>query len=239
MKTIIFAKRNFKELIRDPLSLIFAIGLPLFLLFIFQQFKIPSSIYKIENFTPGIIVFSYSFISLFTALLVSKDRSTSFLMRLFSSPLTIFNYIGGYSLAIIPMAIIQSTLFLLVASLYGLTLSINTLLVVLVMIPVSFLFVGLGILIGCGFSDKTASGVSSIIIQLVAFTSGMWFDVTMVGKVFQTICNILPFRYAVDLARLAINANLSSAGKPILIICLYLIIIYSLSLLVFKKQMQK
>src|SRR5574344_1394965 len=105
MKTIIFAKRNFKELIRDPLSLIFAIGLPLFLLFIFQQFKIPSGIYKIENFTPGIIIFSYSFISLFTALLVSKDRSTSFLMRLFSSPLTLINYIGGYSLAIIPVVI--------------------------------------------------------------------------------------------------------------------------------------
>ena len=239
MKTIIFAKRNFKELVRDPLSLIFAIVLPLFLLFIFQQFKIPSSIYNIENFTPSIIVFSYSFISLFTALLVSKDRSTSFLMRLFSSPLTIFNYIGGYSLAIVPIAIIQSALFLAVASLYGLPLSMNTLLVILVMIPVALLFVGFGILIGCSFNDKTASGVSSIIVQLVAFTSGMWFDVAMVGKVFQAICNILPFKYTVDLARSVINSNLTNAYQPVLIIIIYIIIVYSLSLIVFKKQMQK
>lgn len=239
MKTLVFAKRNFKELIRDPLSVIFAIGLPLFLLLIFQQFKIPSNIYNIESFAPSIIVFSYSFISLFTALLVSKDRSTSFLMRLFASPLTIFNYIGGYSLAILPIAIIQSTLFLIVASLYGLPLGVNTLLVILIMLPVAFLFVGLGILIGCSFNDKTASGVSSIIVQLVAFTGGIWFDVTMVGKVFQTICNILPFKYTVDLARLAINVNLINALKLILIICLYILITYIFSFIKFKKQMQK
>ena len=41
MRTLNFAKRNFKELTRDPLSLIFEIALPLFLLFIFQQFNLP------------------------------------------------------------------------------------------------------------------------------------------------------------------------------------------------------
>lgn len=60
MRTISFAKRNIKELIRDPLSIIFSIILPLFLLIIFQQFNIPSEVYKLENFTPGIIIFSFS-----------------------------------------------------------------------------------------------------------------------------------------------------------------------------------
>ena len=73
MRILNFSKRNFKELIRDPLSLIFAIILPLLLLFIFQQFDIPSDNYKLENFTPGIIVFGFSFITLFTAALISKD----------------------------------------------------------------------------------------------------------------------------------------------------------------------
>ena len=56
-----FAKRNCKELIRDPLSLVFA-----FLLFFFQQFDIPNDSYKLENFTAGILVFGFSFITLFT-----------------------------------------------------------------------------------------------------------------------------------------------------------------------------
>ena len=60
MRMINFAKRNFKELIRDPLSLIFEIVLPLFLLFIFQQFNIPAENYRLENFTPSIILFGFS-----------------------------------------------------------------------------------------------------------------------------------------------------------------------------------
>ena len=96
MRIINFAKRNFKELVRDPISLVFAIILPLFLLFIFQQFKIPNDSYKIENFTPGIIVFGFTFITLFTAMLVSKDRTTSLLIRLGVSPMKSSEYILGY-----------------------------------------------------------------------------------------------------------------------------------------------
>ena len=87
MRMINFAKRNFKELIRDPLSLVFEIVLPLFLLFIFQQFDIPADNYKLENFTPSIILFGFSFITLFTATLVAKDRTSSFLIRLGTSPM--------------------------------------------------------------------------------------------------------------------------------------------------------
>ena len=50
MRTLVFAKRNLKEIFRDPISLIFCIGLPLFLLIIFQQFNIPNDAYKISNF---------------------------------------------------------------------------------------------------------------------------------------------------------------------------------------------
>ena len=96
MRMLNFAKRNFKELIRDPLSLIFEILLPIFLLFIFQQFNIPGESYKLENFNPGIIVFGFSFVTLFTATLVSKDRSSSFLIRLGTSPMKSSDYILGY-----------------------------------------------------------------------------------------------------------------------------------------------
>ena len=96
MRMINFAKRNFKELIRDPISLIFEIALPLFLLFIFQQFNLPDDIYKIEYFTPGIILFGFAFITLFSSTLISKDRTSSFLIRLGTSPMKSSDYILGY-----------------------------------------------------------------------------------------------------------------------------------------------
>ena len=193
MRTLNFANRNFKEIIRDPLSIIFAIILPLFLLFIFQQFKIPSEVYKIENFTPGIIIFSFSFISLFTATLIAKDRSTSLLIRLGTSPMKPIEYVLGYTLAVLPIVILQNILFFIVAIFLGLNFNMNVIYTILVSIPISILFIALGILIGCVTTEKSASGVSSIVVQLVAFTSGMYFSTEMVGDFFAKICNILPF----------------------------------------------
>jgi ABC-2 type transport system permease protein len=97
MRTLNFAKRNIKELIRETENIIFCIILPLFLLIIFQQFKIPAKEYSIEYFTPSIIIFSYSFLSLFTAQLVAKDRSSLLLTRLFVSPMKPMEYLLGYS----------------------------------------------------------------------------------------------------------------------------------------------
>ena len=107
MRTFNFAKRNFKEISRDPLSMVFSLLLPLFLLFIFQQINIPSESYDLENFTPGIVVFGFSFVTLFTAMLVSKDRTSSLLVRLGISPMKPMEYIGGYMLSIIPMILVR------------------------------------------------------------------------------------------------------------------------------------
>ena len=148
MRTLNFAKRNFKEIIRDPLSIVFAVILPLFLLFIFQQFDIPTDNYKIENFTPGIIIFSFSFITLFTAMLISKDRSTSLLIRLGISPMKPMDYIFGYIISIIPIIIIQNILFFILAIILGLNFSINIIWAALISIVIAVLFIDIGILIG-------------------------------------------------------------------------------------------
>ena len=130
MRTIVFAKRNIKEMFRDPLSLIFCIGLPLFLLIIFQQFNIPNDAYKISNFAPSIVVFSFTFITLFCGTLVSKDRTSSLLSRLFTSPLKPHEFVLGYTISTVPLATIQSILFLIVSLFFGLEINFNLILTI-------------------------------------------------------------------------------------------------------------
>ena len=118
MRFAAFASRNSKELLRDPLSLIFCIGLPLFLLVlvvVVNRNLPPVEIFKIENFAPGTAVFGFSFLTLFSGMLIGQDRSTSFLTRLFASPLTGSDYILGYSLPLLPIALLQSVIFFVVA----------------------------------------------------------------------------------------------------------------------------
>lgn len=238
MRTLNFAKRNFKEIIRDPLSIIFAIILPLFLLFIFQQFNIPSENYKLENFTPGIIVFGFSFITLFAAMLVSKDRTTSLLVRLGISPMKSIDYILGYMLAILPIIIIQNVLFFILAIILGLSFSINIILAILISIVISILFIAIGIIIGSLVSEKASSGISSIIVQLVSFTSGMYFPRELLGDVFSKICEYLPFESCVTIIKGIMNNHLEIITiRNVIVFTLYTIILLFISVIIFKRKM--
>ena len=176
MRMLNFAKRNFKELIRDPLSFIFEIILPIFLLFIFQQINIPGESYRLENFTPGIIIFGFSFVTLFSATLVSKDRGSAFLTRLATSPMKSREYILGYILSLLPIIGIQSVLFFIGAIILGLSFTINIKFAILVSLFISVFFISLGILLGSLVSERATGGIGSIIVQLVCFTSGMYFS---------------------------------------------------------------
>jgi len=238
MRMLNFAKRNFKELIRDPLGLIFQIMLPIFLLFIFQQINIPGESYKLENFTPGIIVFGFSFITLFTATLVSKDRTSSLLIRLGISPMKSRDYILGYIISLIPIIIIQDILFFLMAIILGLDFNINIIYTIFISLIVSIIFITLGILIGSLVSEKATGGIGSIVVQLVCFTSGMYFSKDLIGNVFAKICEILPFESCLNIIKGILNDNLSIIStRNIIVFSIYTIAILVLSIITFKKKM--
>jgi ABC-2 type transport system permease protein len=144
MRFSAFASRNSKELLRDLLSLIFCIGLPLLLLVlvaVINRSLPPVEIFKIENFAPGTAVFGFSFLTLFSGMLIGRDRSTSFLTRLFASPLTSSDYIFGYSLPLLPIALLQGAIFFITAFFFGLPVTVNVLITLLVLIPAAVLFI--------------------------------------------------------------------------------------------------
>ena len=238
MRMLNFAKRNFKELVRDPISLIFEIALPIFLLFIFQQFNIPAENFKLEYFTPAIILFGFSFITLFTATLIAKDRTSSFLIRLGTSPMKSSDYILGYIVSLLPIVIIQNILFFIVAIILGLSFSINIIYTIIISVLISILFISLGILIGSLVSERGTGGIGSLIVQLVCFTSGMYFTKETVGKFFATICNILPFESCLNIIQATLNSNckLVTVGN-IIVFSIYLLVTVFLTIIVFKNKM--
>ena len=238
MRMLNFAKRNFKELIRDPLSLIFEIALPLFLLFIFQQFNIPDEIYSIENFTPSIILFGFAFITLFSSTLIAKDRTSSLLIRLGTSPMKSSDYILGYILSIVPIILIQNVLFFTLAMILGLKFSIGIIYTILASLAISIFFISLGILIGSITSEKGTGGIGSLIVQLVCFTSGMYFSNEMVGKGFAFLCKILPFESCLNIIKGVLNNNLDLIStRNIIVFLVYAVVTLVVSIIVFKKKM--
>ncbi len=238
MKRVLsFTLRNILELLRDPLSYIFALVLPLFLLFLFQQFNIPNEAYLLKNFTPGIIVFGFAFITMFTAVLVSKDKSSLLLLRLSASPMKSYEYILSYFLSTLPLILIQLLSFFIFAIILGLEFSVNIILAILVALLISLLYIAFGILLGSLVSDKSAPGISSVIVQLVAFTSGMYFSSDMIGKFFSGLCNSLPFKPSVDIIKSVINGDYANVLISTLVYLLYFIVVITLSIIFFKRTL--
>lgn len=240
MRLLVFASRNRKEILRDPLNLSFGIGFPLVILFLLSaiQANIPVSLFEIEKLTPGIAVFGLSFISLFSGMLIAKDRSTSFLMRLFASPLSASDFILGYAVPLLPMAILQSAICFIVAFFLGLSFNINVVLALIVLIPAAILFISIGLLAGSIFTDKQVGGIcGALLTNLSAWLSGTWFDLNLVGGAFKTIADALPFVHAVDATRAAIAGDYASIFPDLGWVLGYAVVITAIAIVVFRRKM--
>ncbi len=246
MKTLVFASRNTKEILRDILTLLFGIVFPLVLLVLLSiiNSSIPAeagmSLFEISNLVPGISVFGLSFISLFTAMLVSKDRCTSFILRLFTSPLKPSEYIIGYTLPLIPMSIVQTIVCYVAAFAFGLEYTANIFLAVIVNIPVAILFISIGLLCGTVFNDKMVGGIcGALLTNLSAWLSGTWFDLELVGGAFEKVANLLPFIHAVNAGRAALSGNYSEIMPHLLWVIGYALVITVIAVVLFNRKMKQ
>ena len=242
MRMLTFAKRNTKEFLRDPLTLIFGIGFPVILLLLLSAIgaNVPVDLFNIETLTPGITVFGLSFISLFSATIISKDRQNSFLQRLYTTPLTPADFILGYTLPFIPLSVVQCIVCYLVAVVLGFDITVNILYSVLLIIPVSILYIALGLLCGSILTDKQVGGIcGALLTNLSAWISGIWFDLSLMGDVFKKIAYVLPFVHAVELERAAIVGDFSNILPHLCIVLLYAAILLIFAIIFFLRQMKK
>lgn len=242
MKTLALAGRTAKEIIRDPLNLFFGLGFPLVLILLLSaiQASIPVSLFEIDSLAPGITVFGLSFMSLFSATIISKDRGSALLQRLYTTPLSSVNFILGYTLPIIPIAIAQSVICYTVALALGLKLTVNILLAIALIIPVSMLFIALGLLFGSVLNDKQVGGIcGALLTNLSAWLSGIWFDLELVGGVFKKIAYLLPFVHAVEMERAAIFGNFGDILPHLIWVLGYLVVLFVTAVLLFLRQMKK
>ncbi len=241
MKMRAFASRNLKEILRDPVNLAFGLGFPLAIMTLFSviQSRLPFDLYRIDNIVPGIAVFGYSFIALFSATLISKDRTTSFLLRLFASPLTSLDFILGYVLPMLPMAMAQTAVCFIAAFFFGLPVSINVLLTMIVLMPAAILYIAIGLLAGSVLNDKQVGGIcGALLTNLSAWLSGTWFDLNMIGGAFRAVAYALPFVHAVEAGKAALSGNFALILPHLLWVIGYAAVVMGIAVYAFRKRMQ-
>ena len=199
MKTMTFAKRCAKEILRDPINLCFGLGFPLVLLVLLSslQANIPVPLFEIDRLAPGMTVFGLSFLTLFSATLIARDRESALLQRLYTTPLTGLDFILGYMLPLLPIALGQAVICYLFAISLGLTISVHILYAVLGILPMAVFHIALGLLFGSVLGVKQVGGIcGALLTNLSAWLSGVWFDLNLAGGVFEQVAHALPFYHA-------------------------------------------
>ena len=237
-----FATRNVKETLRDPINLFFGLGFPLVLIFLLSaiQANIPVALFEIERLAPGVTVFGLSFMTLFSATLISKDRQSSLLQRLYTTPLTPADFIIGYTLPILPLALAQCVVCYVAAIILGLEITVNILYAIIFIIPVSILYIAMGLLFGSMLNDKQVGGVcGALLTNLSAWFAGIWFDLDLVGGAFKSIAYALPFVHAVELERAVISGSFSNIFPHLFWVLGYAIAMLLLAILMFLRQMKR
>ncbi len=243
-RTLLYAGRVTRELLRDPLSTVFGIGFPVMLLVLLYaiQRNIPTEaemeLFRLELLTPGVAVFGLSFLGLFAAQTLSRDRSGAFLERMLTTPMRASDFILGYTLPLLPIALVQGLACYLVAYLLGLAPSVRMLPALLSLLPVSGVYIGLGLMAGALLSEKAATSLcGALLTNASALLSGTWFSLEMVGDGFLRFAECLPFAHAVELGRAVWNGG--EVMGHLLWVSGYAVILLLFAVLAFRHRMTR
>lgn len=242
MKTLTFAGRCAKEILRDPLNLGFGLGFPVVLLLLLSaiQANVPVPLFEIGHLAPGIMVFGLSFMTLFSAALVAKDRESALLQRLYTTPLTASGFILGYTVPMLPIALAQGAVCWLVAIPLGLPVTVRLLWALVSVIPAAVFQIALGLLCGSVLSSKQVGGIcGALLTNLSAWLSGTWFDLEPVGGAFRRIACALPFVHAVELQRAVISGELAQVPAHLIVVLGYAALALAGAIFLFLRQMKK
>ena len=241
-KMLSFANRTMKEILRDPLTMAFGLGFPVILLLLLSliQANIPVDMFELHRLTPGITVFGLSFMTLFSAQLISKDRNSSLLTRLYTTPLKATDFILGYLLPVIPLCIAQAVICYVLSLILGMQFSVNIIWAVLMILIPSFFYIALGLLCGSAMTEKQVGGIcGALLTNLSAWLSGIWFDIDMLGKAVKSFANALPFIHAVELERAVLLGDFGAAFPHLIWVLAYGIVIMVIAVFVFLRQMKR
>lgn len=250
MRAKVFARRTVKEILRDPLSYLLSMAFPILMLIIMTiiDASIPAeanmTVFKINNLAPGIAYFGLTFIMLFTCIQISKDRATALIMRLQASPMKPFDFIFGYILSVILLAVMQMVITyaasVVVSLITGVSLPIGRLLLsIIALMPSAIMLISFGLFFGAIVNEKAAPGLCSIIISLAGIIGGIWMDVDSLGGVLLKVCKWFPFYHGVKLARQTISGNVDDIGKTILIVLAWMLGILLLSVFSMDMKLRK
>ncbi|MGH7859127.1 MAG: ABC transporter permease [Candidatus Binatia bacterium] len=160
----------------------------------------------VEYFYPGIIVMVLLFTAIFATISTVEDRRSGFLQGVLVAPVSRSQIVLGQALGGTAMALMQGTLFLLLAPFVGVALGLaGAAVAVLVMFLVSFALTSLGLLIAWRMdSTQGFHAIMNLILMPIWFLSGAVFPPAGLPAGLAWVVGLNPLTYGMAALRRAI-----------------------------------
>ncbi|WP_245985005.1 ABC transporter permease [Streptomyces tateyamensis] len=159
------------------------------------------SLKPIQYLTPGLLGWAVATGAIFSASLsLVSWRKKRLLRRLRLAPVSVGSIVGSRVLVTCVVALMQTAIFLLVATtpVFGLKLTGNWWLVVPLVLCATLAFMSIGLVTGAiAKTEEAANGINQVIILPMSFLSGAFFPLDNSPQWLQQFSHVFPLRYLV------------------------------------------
>jgi len=202
---------------------------------------IETEITFIDFMGPGIIVFGLLILIPTSARIMVRDKEKGFLSRLLTTPARPLDFISGYSLCLIAIAIIQIIIFILAGWLFGMDIVGSLWLAFLIFFLTGLSSIGIGMFVASlSKSENQAEPLCWLFAMPLAMLSGVWFSIEMLPSYLRAIAYAFPYAHTIDASRAVLirGVGVEAISSDLLFLVGWAVVIFAIGIILFRRSMR-
>jgi ABC-2 type transport system permease protein len=206
-----------------------------------NHINIGSKVSQIDYVAPGIIIFGLLIMIPTSARIMVTDKESGFMGRLLATPTYPWEFIAGYSVSMLIIAIIQIIIFILLGMAFGMNIVGNIALAFLIFFLTAICSISIGMIVAAlSRSSSQTEALCWLISMPLAILSGVWFSRDVMPGYIQLLGDLFPYSHAVSAARIIIirGAGFSAVSGSILILTAWAFIAFTVGIILFRYKMK-
>jgi ABC-2 type transport system permease protein len=202
--------------------------------------NLKAKITYIDFIAPGIIVFGLLILIPTAARMMVRDKELGFLSRMLTTPTKPSEFIAGYSLCLLAIAVAQIVIFMLMGRLFGMDIVGNIGLAFVTFLLTGLCCIGIGMIIASlTKTQNQAEPLSWLISMPMATISGAWFAIEFMPTWLRSVAYAFPFAHSIDASRdiLTRGTGLGAVSNDYMFLGIWTVVVFAAGILLFRRSM--